>query len=314
MSRSGDQRQGRCGHDDLVPWTVASVANPIGGPGSVQLKGCIVSQRETAGFLHDDVPYLKIGHGPPLVSVLGLSPRHEVPAGLDRRFALTHAAPLANHFTVYVVNRKRGLQPGESMSHIAGHLANAIEHDLGEPVLLDGTSTGGSVVLQLAVDRPDLVRRLVVISAAYRLGESGRALQAEMARLIRAGQPRQAWASVMTGMLPAPLRAPVRPLSWLAVGSMVPADPTDVLVTVDAEDAFDVEADLPRLTAPTLVIGGAKDRFYSRELFEATAARVQDGRVHIFPGWGHGRASMSTATAHLTLGFMLCGAPARGGH
>ncbi|MGB8379999.1 MAG: hypothetical protein WCG47_01915 [Dermatophilaceae bacterium] len=76
----------------------------------------------------------------------------------------------------------------------------------------------------------------------------------------------------------------------MAVGSMVHADPMDVLVTVDSEDAFDVEADLPRIIAPTLIIGGAKDPFYSRELFEGTAARVQDGRVHIFPSWGHGRA------------------------
>lgn len=95
---------------------------------------------------------------------------------------------------------------------------------------------------------------------------------------------------------------------------MVPADPTDVLVTLDAEDAFNVEADLPRVTAPTLVIGGSRDIGYTPELFEGTAAGVQDGRVHIFPGWGHVRASSSSATAHLTLGFMLAGVPVRGGH
>ena len=66
---------------------------------------------------------------------------------------------------------------------------------------------------------------------------------------------------------------------------MVPADPADVLVTLDAEDAFDVEASLPRVTAPTLVIGGGSDHFYTPELFQGTAAGVQDGRVHIFPGW-----------------------------
>lgn len=269
--------------------------------------------RESVGFLHGDVPYLKIGQGPPLVSVLGLSPEHDVPKGLEHRFALAHARPLARDFTVYVVNRKRGLQAGESMSDIARHLANAIEHDLGQPVFLDGASTGGSVALQLAVDRPDLVRRLVVV-AAYRLGPRGREVQAEMARLIRAGELREAWGWLMSAMLPGPLRGPARPLLRLAVGPMVPADPTDALVTLDAEDAFNVEADLPRVTAPTLVIGGSNDVFYTPELFRGTAAGVQDGRVHIFPGWGHGRAASSTATAHLTLGFMLAGMPIRGGH
>jgi pimeloyl-ACP methyl ester carboxylesterase len=270
--------------------------------------------RESVGFLHDDTPYLKIGQGPPLVMVAGLTPENDVPRGWQRRLALASARPLARDFTVYVVNRKRGLQPGESMSNIAGHLATAIEHDLGQPVFLQGTSTGGSVALQLALDRPDLVRRLVVVAAAYRLGPRGRELQAEVARLIRAGEPRQAWASVMTDMLPGPLRGPARPLTRLAVGPMVPADPTDALVTLDAEDAFDVEADLLRVTAPTLVIGGGNDHFYTQELFQGTAAGVQDGRVHIFPGWGHVRAASSTASTHLTLGFMLAGIPIRPGH
>jgi pimeloyl-ACP methyl ester carboxylesterase len=113
----------------------------------------------------------------------------------------------------------------------------------------------------------------------------------------------------LQSMLPGPLRGRVRPVSRLAVRRMVPADPTDVLVTLDAEDAFDVEADLPRVTAPTLAIGGAKDHFYSPELFQGTAAGVPDGRAPLFPGWGHGRASTSTATTHLTLGFMLAGVP-----
>jgi pimeloyl-ACP methyl ester carboxylesterase len=43
----------------------------------------------------------------------------------------------------------------------------------------------------------------------------------------------------------------------------------------------------------------------SRELFEQTAAGVVDGRAHIYPEWGHLRTSMSSATANLTLGFLL---------
>lgn len=156
---------------------------------------------EPTGFLHDDIPNLKIGHGPPLVTVLGLTPEHDVPRGWGRRWQLGLAGPLARHFTVYLLNRKRGLRPGESMSDIAGHLVSAVEHDLGQPAFLQGASTGGSVALQLAVDRPELVRRLVVVSAAHRLGPRGRALQGEMARLVRADAPRDAWASAMTTLL-----------------------------------------------------------------------------------------------------------------
>ena len=267
----------------------------------------------SVGFLRDEVPYLRLGQGPPLVRVAGLTPEHDVPRGWQRRMALSLARPFAGDFTVHVVNRKRGLRPGESMSDIAGHLAGAIEQEFGGPVFLEGTSTGGSVALQLAVDRPDLVRRLVLVAAASRLGPRGREVQAEMARLIRAGRPREAWSSMMTATLPAPLRGPARPLSRWSAGPMVPADPTDLLVTLDAEDAFDAGADLPRVTAPTLVIGGSADRFYTEELFRRTAAGVRDGRVHVFAGWGHVRTSSSTATSHLILGFLLAGLPVPSG-
>ena len=43
--------------------------------------------RESVGFLHDDAPYLKIGQGPPLVMVPGLTPDHDVPGGWQRRLA-----------------------------------------------------------------------------------------------------------------------------------------------------------------------------------------------------------------------------------
>lgn len=85
-------------------------------------------------------------------------------------------------------------------------------------------------------------------------------------------------------------------------------------VTLDAEDVFDVEDHLALVAGPTLVVGGSNDVAYAEDLFRRTAAGVQDGRAHVFPGWGHMRASTSTATTHLTLGFMLAGLPLRGAH
>src|SRR5829696_470019 len=154
----------------------------------------------TTGILNGTTPFLKLGEGPPLVMVTGLTPTLDVPQGVERRMLTRSLALLAAHFTVYSVNRKRGLQVGQSMADIARHLAEAIEIDLGGPVLLSGTSSGGSVVLQLAIDRPDLVRRLIVVSAAYELGPEGHALDEEMIRLTRAGDPREAFAFLYAAM------------------------------------------------------------------------------------------------------------------
>jgi pimeloyl-ACP methyl ester carboxylesterase len=261
----------------------------------------------TEGLLGPGLPYLRLGEGPPLVMASALTSEHANPTGLMRRRELAAAAPFTQHFTVYLVNRRPGLPSGATMSDIAGDYAAMIEQDIGGPVLLHGTSTGGSVALQLAVDHPDLVRRLVIAAAACRLSPYGRRAQAELARLTRARDPRRAGA-LMAGLLaPGLAQYPARGLGWLAGPVLAVDDPSDLLATIAAEDAFDVEADLPKVTAPTLVIGGTADRFYSEDLFRRTADGVPDGRAVIFPGKGHMFAATSSTAASLALGFLLGG-------
>lgn len=235
------------------------------------------------GGLAGTIPRLAVGEGPPLVHIVGLTPTCEAPAGMERRVVLSGLRPLLQAFSVFIVNRKPGLRPGESMSDIAGDLAAALDAEFEGQVFLNGTSTGGSVALQLALDRPDLVRALVVIAAAHRLGPSGARLQRELADAIRSGDPVGGWARVVTGMMPTRLQRPARPIARVLARSMAAPDSSDLLVTIEAEDAFDIGDQLDGITAPTLVIGGAKDVFYGRELFERTAAGVVDGRAHIYP-------------------------------
>ena len=149
------------------------------------------------GRLSTGLPYLKLGDGPPLVVASGLSSEHANPTGIWRRMSLSWATPFAEHFTVYVVNRRPGLPRGATMADLAADYAGAIEHDIGGPALVHGSSTGGSVALQLAVDRPELVSRLVLAAAACRLSERGRRAMAEVARLTREGDARRATALVM---------------------------------------------------------------------------------------------------------------------
>src|SRR5688572_18981636 len=110
------------------------------------------------GRLSNGLPYLRLGAGPPLLVSPGLTSEHANPAGRWRRMSLSWAAPFADHFTVYLVQRRPGLDEGATLSDVAADYADAIERDLDGPVLLHGTSTGGSVALQLAIDHPQLVK------------------------------------------------------------------------------------------------------------------------------------------------------------
>jgi pimeloyl-ACP methyl ester carboxylesterase len=60
-----------------------------------------------------------------------------------------------------------------------------------------------------------------------------------------------------------------------------------MLVTVAAEDTFDASPRLRRITAPTLLVAGGRDRFYTPELFRETAERIPDARLRLYQDKGH---------------------------
>ncbi|HEX6887743.1 MAG TPA: alpha/beta hydrolase, partial [Candidatus Nanopelagicales bacterium] len=259
------------------------------------------------GMLHGDIPYLRLGQGPPLVIAAGISLEHTL-TGMERRLGIAISRPYAQHFTVTYASRPQGLAQGTTMADLAAALAAAIEHDLGgASVMLLGSSTGGSVSLQLAIDRPDLVRRLVLLSSACRLSEHGRTTQREVAEQARHDDPRKAYAHMMADIAPKPVRGAVAAMLATQLPGTPPVDPGDLIATILAEDAFDAEPHLARITAPTLVIGGGRDTFYSPELFRRTADGVRDGRVHIWPGKGHAATigGSQSPSAFMALGFLL---------
>ena len=259
------------------------------------------------GVLSNGMPNRRLGQGPPLVVAPGLTSEHVNPTGMQRRMTLSWAEPFARHFTVHLLQRKPGLASGATMSDIAADYAAAIEDDIGGPVLLHGTSSGGSVALQLAIDRPELIQRLVLAAAACRLSPKGRQVQIEVARLTRAGDHRGTAALLFGTLAPGPLRYVARGVGWVMGGSFAVDDPSDMLTVIAAEDVFDAEPELSRVTAPALVLGGSADTFYTADLFNRTAAGIPGGRAVILPGKSHVHVAGSKAVAGIGLGFLLGG-------
>ena len=243
------------------------------------------------GLLHGGLPYLAVGDGPPLVVFSGLSAEHANPTGLARWFEVQTLKPLARQFTVYAVNRKPELSSGSTIKDLAGHYAEALAREFSGPVCIQGVSTGGSIAQQFAIDHPQLVRRLVLAATACRLSPHGRDVQRRFARLTEAGRPRRAYAAL--GPALAATAAGGRffaALMWLWGGMQRADDPSDLLVTIAAEDVFDASPELHRIASPTLLVAGDKDRFYSPELFRETAEHIPDARLCLYHGKGHAGA------------------------
>jgi pimeloyl-ACP methyl ester carboxylesterase len=255
------------------------------------------------GSLPGGLPYFAIGNGPDLVVLRGFTTTHTNPTGMALKFEIRMLRPLARHFRVYAVNRPPSLPEGVTMADIATMHAHAIRARFGGPVDLLGMSSGGSVALQVAADHPDVVRRLVLVGAAARLGDEAREAQRRYIEATAAGRRGAHHLAPMkvSSRVGARLLAP---LMWLLDPLARPKDPRDMVAFGRAEDRFDLSNRLADVTAPTLVIGGDRDEVYGPAIFAETAEGVRDGTLVRYPKASHGTTFTAPRLAEDVASFL----------
>ncbi|MDP9026534.1 MAG: alpha/beta hydrolase [Actinomycetota bacterium] len=228
------------------------------------------------------LPILVQGVGSPLVVIPGLDGGFGMPTGLSRLISELEIVGLSSAARVWRIGRHPGLRIGTSISELADAYATLIRATFTGPVDVVGVSTGGSIALQLAADHPELVRRLVMVSSAHRLGDHGRETQRAVADLLARGHARRASALLLSNAaVTAPARVILAMIGWLASGLVVGRHSEDLRILLDAEDTFDVTDRLPSMRTPTMIVAGSHDRFYSRALYEEFAHSLPDASLRL---------------------------------
>jgi pimeloyl-ACP methyl ester carboxylesterase len=233
--------------------------------------------------------YLKSGRGPrPLVVFQGSNFTNSP----SRMYAMMYRF-LGKDYTLYSLARRHGMPAGYSLTDMANDYAAFVAEAFSGPVDVIGVSTGGSLALVFAADHPELVRRLVVHSAAHQLSEPTRKLQLGLSELVSAGDWRAAYAKMFSFGLPSsgPLATPaklgMRALAGLASIRPPKNDAADFVALVAAEDQLAFSDRLPEITAETLVIAGTKDPYYTPMLFRETADGIPNAQLILYEGKGH---------------------------
>jgi len=146
--------------------------------------------------------------------------------------------------------------PGATTVADLGRLVLALADELGLTAFdYAGVSLGGAVGSWLAVHHPERIASLAVVCSSARFGEpSG---WQERAALVRA-----------EGTAPVVATSPARWFTPAFLGSATAGrlveelravDPAGYAACCDALAGFDLRAELRRITAPTLVVGGRED-------------------------------------------------------
>jgi pimeloyl-ACP methyl ester carboxylesterase len=245
---------------------------------------------ETGTFL-GEFPYVRIGNGQEnLVILPGTTLENDPPNRIATWTYRLGFGRFARDYTLYVISRRRGMPSGYTTQDMAKDCARVLEQEIG-PSHLMGFSTGGEIAQYVALDHPATVRSLILVVSACRLSEEGRGICERWQVLAREGRWRALRADMASVAVTSETNKRLARTFIRVFGGLVfrvPSDPSDFLTTLDADLRHDTAGQLGGISAPTLVIGGAEDPFYSEGLLHETAEKIPDATLHIYEGVGHG--------------------------
>ncbi|MCJ7575872.1 MAG: alpha/beta hydrolase [Dehalococcoidia bacterium] len=245
----------------------------------------MAKRRATTGYSTNGLPYACFGNGTRnLVVFDGLDFRHKPPSGIMLRMSTGYLSGLTIDYRIYFVSRRPGLPLGYSLKDMSDDYAVMIKNELGGADII-GVSTGGAIAQYFAIDHPDLVRRLVLVMTGCRQTEQGKELLRKVADLARKRKRRAAYSLLGTAIIRKGIARHVfKWFMWLLGPLYIPADPSDGIVEIEADDRYDLSDQLNRIKADTLVIGGEEDFFYA---IRETAGRIPNARLVLYPDLGH---------------------------
>lgn len=229
------------------------------------------------------IDYDIAGEGPPLLLIGGL--------GFGRWGWFKQVPAFSRHFRTitFDVRGERGLENG--VADLVDEVVALLDHLGIKKAHVLGTSLGGFVAQELALVRPDLVDRLVLVCTSY--GGRGPAAMSPGALADMMG-----WGSF------SPEAAIRKALGAATSGSYRVENPDEFEQIVrwrlaDSPSAatyyeqaragarFDLSRDVEHITSPTLVIHGAEDRYVPAVNAAALVEAIPGARLRMLDRAGH---------------------------
>jgi pimeloyl-ACP methyl ester carboxylesterase len=169
-------------------------------------------------------------------------------------------------------------EPLRSVEAMAAHVAGMLRDRRGGPVVAVGHSMGGAVALHLALDHPELVGGLVLISTGARL----RVAQALM-DVVREHFPQLPQQMIAMGF--ASTADPAVVARWMAAPWA--ASPAAALADFAACDRYDVRVRLGEVKVPAVVMVGEQDMMTPEKRSQELVSGIPGARLRLVPGAGH---------------------------
>lgn len=178
--------------------------------------------------------------------------------------------------------------PGKtSVADMAGDMAALLEHLGASPSHVVGISMGGTLALQLAVDHPGMVKKLVLVNTFASLRPEKISVwlyfAIRFALVHTLGLPAQARA-VAQRIFP---KADQEELRQALISQILQADPRGYRAAMRALGMFDIRRELSGIRAPTLVITGSSDTTVPLKTQKVLSENIPQASTRLVPDAGH---------------------------
>ncbi len=229
------------------------------------------------------IDYDVYGEGPPLVLIGGL--------GFGRWGFFKQIPALSRHFRTITFDVRGERDLSEGVADLVAEVVTLLDHLRIRKAHVLGTSLGGFVAQELALERPDLVDRLVLVCTSY--GSGGPESMSPWALADMIGLPSlSAAGAVRRGLVAATSEAyrAERPGEFEQIVNWRLADSPSLSAYYDQMRAgarFDASAEVGSITSPTLVIHGAEDRYVPVANAVALAEAIPGARLRVLEDAGH---------------------------
>ena len=233
-----------------------------------------------------DVAWFEVGLGDPLVLVHGLADDHRawrraVPDLMLRRRVILY--DLRGHGQTSLGS------PDGTLRQLGEDLARLIEALDLQGVDVAGFSLGGTIAMRLAIDHPSVVRRLVLVATSSRVGRAACEWYTQRVEMVERSDPRLR-ETLDRDTADVYAQAPEELEQGLLIRRQSTADPRGYAsgcAAMAALNAAPLDPELPRITAPTLIVASDRDQHCPPKAAQIIAAGIEGSRLEVFEGAGH---------------------------
>lgn len=210
----------------------------------------------------------------------------------------------AKDFTVYAFSRKNMLPEGYTTRDMARDQAEAMEQLGISKADVFGVSMGGMIAQHIAIDYPEKVHKLILTVTSSRPNPILAESVDEWVSCAKRGDH--------TALMDSNVRRIYsedyyRKNKWLVpvMGKLTKPKSYDrFFVQADACLTHNAYENLPRIQAPTLVIGGEKDLSLGGDASREIAAAIPDVELRMYEQWGHGLYEEAKDFIEVVLSFL----------